>query len=270
MLGQKYFERRLSDIYKYSRIAYKCGKGTTNHKEYFWELCVDACGNIIFVLSSSNSLQNLDNTSNIEYFSGVSNDDIWDLNCTDIRILSTEVEVSKKLIIFSLPSSIILKRKNWSLKSVTFTSAKAYFSNFDFSRVDCERGFSAHVDGKKVCFQTLKTRKDLIKLIDIGRIQNSLLSSVSIPVDKNESPSAIEEDARSISWFLSLLNLNLTCIPIIEYHSFDREILQYSVNNTVKYPFCRSYIIDNSDIEEGIPKAFESCYKNRVNASKMV
>ena len=43
------------------------------------------------------------------------------------------------------------------------------------------------------------------------------------------------------------------------------EILQYSLENTVKTSFCRRYIIDNFRINEGIPKAFESCYESYKN-----
>lgn len=268
MLGKNYFEKRLGDIYQYSRIPYIKGEGKTNQRKYFWELCVDACGNLIFILSSFNSLQNLGDTPKIEHFSGVSEDSVWNLTCTNIHILetkdilATEVEVSKVQILFCLPSSIILTRKEQQSNRITL--AKAYLSNFDFFRVDCERGFFVNLDSKRLCFQTLEASQELIKLIEIGRIPNALLSQVSIPVDKNESISTIENEARSISWFLSLLNLNSTFVPIIEYFS-DSEIIQYSLENTVKNSFCRSYIIDNFRISEGIPMAFESCYESYKN-----
>ena len=146
MLGQNYFEKRLGDIYQYSRIAYKNGKGIINDRKYFWELCVDACGNIIFILSLCNSLQDSTNISKIKHFSGVSDDDIWSLNCTDIHILAKEVEVSEKLVklvLFCLPSSIVLARKDQLPSEITL--AKAYFSNFNFSGVDCEGGFFINV-----------------------------------------------------------------------------------------------------------------------------
>ena len=262
MLGQNYFEKRLGDIYQYSRIPYISGKGRTNQSEYFWELCVDSCGNIIFILSSFDSLQKLDDTPKIAHVSGVSEDDVWNLNCTNVHILAREVEVSKEQVLFCLPSSIVLTRKEQLSSRITL--AKAYFSNFDFFRVDCERGFFANIGDKKLCFQTLETHKKLVDLIDIDRIPNALLSQVSIPVDKDESISTIEDEARSISWFLSLLNLDATFIPIIEYYS-DSEIIQYSLEDTVKNSFCRSYIIDNVRIDGGIPKAFESCYESYKN-----
>ena len=261
MLGQKYFEERLGDIYQYSRIAYKSGKGKINQKEYFWELCADACGNIIFILSSPDFLQDLE-ISNNNHFFGVSDDNIWDLTCTDIHILATEVKSYEYQILFCLPSSIVLTRKDQPVSNITL--AKAYFSNFDFCGVDCERGFFVNIGGKKLCFQTLETRKSLINLIDIGRIPNALLSQVSIPVGKNDSIAEIQGEAISISWFLSFLNLDLTSIPIIEYSS-DSEILQYYLENTVKNSFSRSYIIDNFRINEGIPKAFDICYESYKN-----
>ena len=58
MLGQNYFANRLGDIYEYSIIKYKYGKGVSNDSithdsaQYCWELCVDVSGNIIFVLHS--------------------------------------------------------------------------------------------------------------------------------------------------------------------------------------------------------------------------
>lgn len=259
MLGQKYFEKRLGDIYQYSRIAYKSGDGRANEREYSWELCVDVCGNIIFVLSSNDLLQDVSNISKIDHFSGTSGDDIWDITCSDIHILSKEFGISQKPALFSLPNSIVLARRDQTESVINL--AKAYFSNFDFFRVDCEQGFSININNKNLCFQTLGVSKKFIELIDVGRIPNAILSHVSIPVDKNDNISVIEEEARSISWFLSLLSLNSNFIPIIEYLS-NNQILQYSIENTVKNLYCRSYIVDNFRIEEGIPKAFETCYEN--------
>lgn len=259
MLGQNYFENRLGDLYQYSRIPYKCGEGQVNSKEYDWELCVDACGNIIFILSSHDHLQDLNDLSKIEHFSGISDDGIWNISCTNIHILATEVEVSQKLALFCLPGSIVLKYKDKLASPPTL--AKAYFSNFDFFRVDCERGFLVEINSKQLCFQMLENSKRLIELINIGRIANAILSQVSIPIDQDENIQEIEEEARSISWFLSLLNVDSSFIPIIEYFSGEK-IIQYSIENTVKNNLNRSYIIDNVRIDEGIPKAFIDCYGN--------
>jgi hypothetical protein len=127
MLGKNYFENRLGDLYEYSHIPYKCGEGKANSKEYGWELCVDACGNIIFILSSHDHLQDLNDISKIEHFSGISDDGIWNISCTSIHFLATEVEASQKPALFCLPGSIVLKCKD-QLAS-TPTLAKAYFSN---------------------------------------------------------------------------------------------------------------------------------------------
>lgn len=112
MLGQDYFTIRLSDIYEYSRIQYKCGEGISNkNAKYLWELCVDVSGNIIFVLSSKEYLHFLDHNTNVESFSGTSNDEVWEINCTDIKILTIKVEVPHKSTWFCLPSTVVLKLK---------------------------------------------------------------------------------------------------------------------------------------------------------------
>ncbi|MDR9405444.1 MAG: hypothetical protein RI580_18645, partial [Halothece sp. Uz-M2-17] len=146
MLGQNYFEKRLGDIYQYSPIPYKCGKGRTISQQYDWELCIDACGNIIFILSSDCPLQTFCYTSKIEHFSGISDDGIWSINCTKINILERKeiiISRTRTATLFCLPESITLKHKYYSTNSPNL--AKAYFSNFSFSRVDLEAGFSTKI-----------------------------------------------------------------------------------------------------------------------------
>lgn len=260
MLEQDYFANRLGDVYEYSRIPYKCGEGTSNQNvEYFWELCIDASGNIIFVLHTKEPLQSLANAFKIQSFSGISDDETWEIECTNLHFLAREAEISQKLPMFYLPNSITLKRKVQGTNHSTL--AKAYFSNFRFSRVDCECGFLTKINGKELCFQMLENSKQLVEFIDIERISNAILSKISIPINQDEDIESIKDEATSISWFLNLLNLNTTFIPIIEYFS-GSEIIQYSIENTVKNSFHRNYIIDNCRIDGGIPKAFNECYAN--------
>ncbi|BAB75674.1 hypothetical protein DSM107007_51040 [Nostoc sp. PCC 7120 = FACHB-418] len=259
MLKQDYFANRLGDIYQYSRIPYKCGEGKSDQNtKYFWELCIDASGNIIFVLHGKEPLQNLENGSQIQSFSGISNDEIWEIECTNLHFLAQTGELPNRLTSFYLPDYIFLKKKEQETKHLTL--AKAYFSNFIFSPLDCERGFFVKIKGKELCFQMLENNKQLVDLIDIQRINNAILSQVSIPINKYENIDAIKEEIISISWFLSFLDLNLNFTPLIEYYA-DNEVMQYSIENTVKNPFSRNYIIDNFRINGGIPKAFNDCYE---------
>ena len=284
MLGQNYFANRLGDVYKYSRIQYQSGKGISNKNiKYCWELCIDHAGNIIFVLCPdkiSNSLTNITKT-NIQFFSGTSRDGKWELECIALKCLAYELEITKKSTFFYLPQSVTLKRKTKVTQNPNL--AKAYFSNFNFVTFDCNQGFLVNLrkpplqsslscipfilfqykslQNKKLCFQMLSESKQLIELIEIGRINHSILSQVIIPINKYENIQFIEKQAESISWFVSLINLNSNSIPIIEYLSGD-DIIQYSIKNTVKNSFKKNYIIDNLHIDGGIPKAFHDCYEN--------
>ncbi|MCF2146173.1 hypothetical protein IQ276_006855 [Desmonostoc muscorum LEGE 12446] len=263
MLGKDYFTIRLGDIYEYSRVQYKFGEGISNkNAKYLWELCVDVSGNIIFVLSSKESLHFLEHDTNVESFSGTSDDEVWEISCTDIKILTTKVEVSYKSTWFCLPSAVVLKLKVQPDNIPTL--ARAYFSNFNFSSVDCERGFFVNLNGKKLCFQMLENSNRLIDLIDIERINNAIVSTVSIPINYDEDINVIENEVQAISWFLSFLSMNTNFSPVIEY-LMDDKIVQYSIENTVKNCFSRTRLIDNYHIHEGITKAFNECYQHYKN-----
>ncbi|MDB9376008.1 hypothetical protein [Nodularia sphaerocarpa] len=265
MFTQDYFKKRLGDIYEYSRIPYKCGEGKSDKNiEYFWELCIDASGSIIFILHTKEPIQHLDNElsfKKINSFSGISGDEIWEIECRNLHFLAeTEKNCATyhRLSLFYLPNSITLKRKEQETKQLTL--AKAYFSNFTFSAVDCECGFLVNINGKEVCFQMLENNKQLLNLIDMERINSAIISQVSIPINKDENIDCIQYEITSISWFLSLINLNLKFIPIVEYYA-DGEIVQYFIENTVKNYFNRNYVIDNFRINGGIPKAFNDSYE---------
>ncbi|MEH1832164.1 MAG: hypothetical protein V7L29_08830 [Nostoc sp.] len=144
------------------------------------------------------------------------------------------------------------------------TLARAYFSNFNFSSVDCERGFFVNLNGKKLCFQMLENSNRIIDLIDIERINNAIVSAVSIPINYDEDINVIENEIQVISWFLSFLSMNTNFSPLIEY-LMDDKIVQYSIENTVKNCFIRNRLIDNYHINEGIPKAFNECYQHYKN-----
>ena len=259
MLGQNYFANRLGDIYEYSIIKYKCGKGTSNNStQYCWELCVDVSGNIIFVLHSEVDFLPLFN-SKIQSFSGKSNDEMWNINCTDIHIFKQTEEIFKNCSLFCMPRSVVLTRKMQTTN--TPNKARAYLSNFDFSPLDDQRGFFVQINCKDIYFQLLENSKEIIKLIEIRRINNAILSTIDIPINNDENINEIESEIESISWFLSFLNMNLNFTPIIEYY-LDNQIIEYSIKNELKKDLKNNYIIDNFKIDQGISKAFIECYYN--------
>lgn len=110
----------------------------------------------------------------------------------------------------------------------------------------------------------LENSNRIIDLIDIERINNAIVSTVSIPINYDEDINVIENEVQVISWFLSFLSMNTNFSPLIEY-LIDDKIVQYSIENTVKNCFIRNRIIDNYHIDEGIPKAFNECYQHYKN-----
>lgn len=263
MLGKNYFSNRLGDIYEYSRIHYKCGDGegifNNNPAKYYWELCVDVSGNIIFVLHPKNNYIPLDNFR-INSFSGKSNDETWNINCTDIRIVKQSVKVNENHSLFCIPSTVILTRKTQSAN--TPNQAKVYLSNFDFVGLDDKQGFFVKINStKSIYFQLLENKKEISELIEIKRIDNAILSTFDIPINDDETIDEIELEIESISWFLSFLTMNLNATPIIEYYS-DNQIVKYFIKNEYKTTYKSSYIIDNFYIDRGIPRAFNTSYQD--------
>lgn len=267
MLGQDYFKNRLGDIYQYSRIPYQSGEGTSDqNRKYFWELCIDISGNIIFVLHPRGGLEPLENPPKMQGFSGISLDEKWEIECSDLHFLAAEIEISQKSHLFYLPSSVSLKQK--TKKDQHPNIAKAYFSNSLFSSVDYPNGFIVNIDDKELCFQMLDNYKQIVEFIAIGRIDHAILSQVSIPINTDEDIHSIVEEAKSISWFFSLLSLNTNCIPIIEYLSANEIVQFYIENNSKDNLNTNCFIVDNLKIDRGIPKAFNECYENYKRLQK--
>ena len=214
-------------------------------------------GNIIFVLHSEVDFLPLFN-SKIQSFSGKSNDEMWNINCTDIHIFKQTEEIFKNRSLFCMPRSVVLTRKMQTTN--TPNKARAYLSNFYFSPLDDQRGFCVQINCKDIYFQLLENSKEIIELIEIGRINNAILSTIDIPINDNENIDGIESEIESISWFLSLLTMNLNFTPIIQYY-LDGQIVEYSIKNVFKKDLKNNYIIDNFKIDQGISKAFTQSYE---------
>lgn len=259
MLGKDYFANRLGDIYKYSRIPYKSGKCVSNQENnYFWELCVDVSGNIIFVLHSNTITDCTLRISCIQSISGMCDDEVWEITSTNIviqKITTSFQENSVLTTYFCIPNSIILKLKCQA--PINFSLVRGYLSNFSFSN----RSFAAKVDDKEIQFQMLETSKNIIELIEVKRIDNALLSILEVPVKESEDIDNIKAEITSISFFVSLLSANLNSVPIIEYISEDM-VSQILIENTNKKSFHTKFIIDNFKISQGIPNAFNEIYQN--------
>ncbi|OYD95695.1 hypothetical protein CDG76_12215 [Nostoc sp. 'Peltigera membranacea cyanobiont' 210A] len=259
MLGKDYFANRLGDIYEYSRIPYKSGKCVSNEeKNYFWELCVDVSGNIIFVLHSNTITDCTFQISQIQYISGMCDDEVWKIISKDIviqKITTFFQENSVLITYFCIPSSILLKLK--CKTPIIFSLVRGYFSNFSFSN----RSFAAKADNKEIQFKMLQTSKNIIELLEIKRIDNALLSIIEVPVKEGEDIDNVKAEITSISFFVSLLSANLNFVPIIEYISEDI-VSQILIENTNKQSFHTKGIIDNIQISQGIPNAFNEIYQN--------
>lgn len=265
LLGKKYFKNRLADIYQYSRIPYLSGEGKCDQNiGYLWELCIDLAGNIIFILHLKDNdnffLEQLcSSTTKITSFSGISCNKKWNIKCKSLHFLSAEIVKDRKNSIFYIPSSITLEKENNKNKPPNV--AKADFADFAFSDINGQSEFVVNSNNKELRFNMIDSNKKLRNLIDIKRIDNAILSCVTIPINRSESLDSIASEAESISWFLSFLNLNTISVPIIEY-LVDGDIVQYSIRNTTKKTSGIKYIIDNNQIAKGIPTAFDQCYKN--------
>lgn len=261
MLGQSYFAARLSDIYEYSIIPYLCGECTSNEgNEYFWELCVDVSGNILFVLHSKDasaffhsSEGPFGDSDKIQRIIGMSDDATWEIACTDIYALKCKGKLFREFTCFCHPKEIVLQRQEFNNSNF----AKAYFSNFNFVRIEHRRKFNLKIDDKAYCFQMLENSDRLIELIETSRISNALLSTVRVPTSQTE---AIQSEIKSIGWFLSLLSLNSISAPVIEY-LYENEVVKIVIEEVAKKPYYRGYIIDDS-IRESIPRAFSDSYQS--------
>ncbi len=183
----------------------------------------------------------------------------WSIECKNLHFLPGAIKVHQKNNLFYLPDSIILKKKDKANEPPD--KAKAYFSNFNFSEANKKSEFTINTNNKNIQFNMLDESNQLLELIDIKRISNAILSEAIIPINQNENIQSIEAEIKSISWFLSFLNLDTNVVPVVEYLS-NNDIVQYSIKNTTKKNSGKKYIIDNNRIQQGIPIAFNQCYVN--------
>lgn len=259
MLESQYFENRLGEMWRFSAIPYKSGSGMSNsHACYLWELCVDISGNIIFVLHSPDLISSLKeaygSSREINNFKGKTFDEEWEIECSDLHFLSSNGSFGKNSLFFQ-PSKVILKRSTKYLPHII----RAHFTNFSFTSTDLGSGFAVSIANRNYTFQMRQHHNEIIDLIERGRVNNALLSHASVFVEQYDLEELYDE-IDDINWFISLLNLDLNFVPVMEVKDENEQTIMFILSNTSKRNFGRHCIIDNFNIRDGIPHFFEQSF----------
>ena len=220
MLGQKYFQDRLSDIYDYSLIKYLSGNGylksTNQNIQIDWELCVDLSGEIILIVSNSSSRSLLYNSNETFNLSGKTLDGEWEIESNSILLYRA---TSNVLGDFSYRAvyNINLKHKKFSLKNITHS--ESYISNYDLFYT---KEVYPLENNRNIDFFKINKNKEIKDLIEIKRISSAILSKMKLDINKQILEDIFLE-IESVTWFLSLVSLNYCFESIVEiYNSYEK------------------------------------------------
>ena len=280
MKGKEYFKQRLSDIYEFSLIDYLSGEGSLQLENsdihVKWELCVDVSGQMLLIISCNKSLQTSQGTKfNRFNINGTSYDEDWKIECEDVILYSKSYRwngSNELYTYFGSPDLINLYIKKFQGK---VDRVKAYISNFNFIGLefsDYEDGsnldkFDCKIQTKTFTFRLLQASKKLIELIQVARIPNAVLSTVSVPILAYEDFENSLKELNSLCWFISFLSLNTCFSPMTEMF-FNDKLVQIRLDKRIALPFCRESLIDNLKIDAGIIIFLEQYYEKYLELER--
>lgn len=277
MLGEQYFKHRFIDVYEYSIMDYKSGRGKLSLGgktfQVGWEVLIPVSGEIIMVISSDDvfSLFFFAINNDSGELTGTTEDGEWIINAKEIMITS----VSSKLDTSS--TTLTCSVNYFNCKKVNNDFKKnhlvGYMSNFDFTGVQISErdgkyvkdSLSVRLHDRECVFRQLEHRKDILERIKSKRIDRAILSTLTFSILNTEKNEDTNQFIEYISWFLSLVNVKATLVPIITYYNDQNELIELEYRNLISSPYHSNVIIDNHRCLGGLVKYFDECYGNFVS-----
>lgn len=273
MLGKEYFKKRLIDIYDYSILPYKSGTGIFlwDGDEYSvrWEVIVAITGELILVISIPQlSTFSSDKFKHRGSLKGETDDGLWKIIAADVFVYNSQFAFDNKTSIHLICGATTVDIKRNAAYGEP-SHIIGHLLNFDFLGLEVsqkERGwardkFTVVAYDRDIVFRNSAHKVDIKEQVDSKRIDRAVLSTVNIPLKKGEKQDLIEDYLRKISWFLSLLNINLIVSPVVEYWD-DGILVQVHYRNLKTLPYRYLPIINNEHIDSGLRLIFEECYTN--------
>jgi hypothetical protein len=277
MLGQQYFEKRLGDTYNFCLVKYLNGSGEivsdNKRSNVNWELCQDITGEVLFILSSSAVIETDENDGFKNYsIVGLSSDGTLELKCERFVIYSQKMGWrfnNERFTYFcSLYDLISIKNRD-KYRENNFSKALAYLTNFKFEglefskydNLDKKDKFCCKLQDRTAYFKLLFNDKDIKELMEIGRINKAVFSTLEYPLKEGESIDYCLGEIEKICWFLCVSTFNTNFSPLVQVYSED-QIVVTIIRSILILPHHGNVMIDNFHIKAGIPDFFSQCYQN--------
>lgn len=272
MFGEQYFRDRLFGIYDFSPICYLSGIGELLHENTVmsiqWELVVSITGEQILALHYNGLVNpNILGDPGLS-LNGTSNCGTWNIVIPSMQIfnISESFNTGVPSSIKCCAREIFLRRREISQNQVDHI--EGLIRNFDFLGSDVTQDGSRRsldqinvtILNKEIHFRIIQESNQIKDQIQSKRIDRALLSSVTIPLEPNETSESLYDLLNSICWFLSLLNINACMCPIVR-HWAGSELQQIHIRDLISSPYHRNVIIDNHDVRHGIRNIFNNCYE---------
>lgn len=275
MLGETYFIQRLGDIYSLSPIRYACGRGTLSDENdvipVSWELNCDVTGSSVLVLSSPvmldpNRMVRRDRTFREWRLEGRSLDErrtVWGEGILTPSMRFSFGRNSDVPRYFCHFRRIVIR----DLSSAAPSSLTAYVSNLHFVGLEwtvrvgrhVADSFSIGVADRRIRFQLQDQHELLQQLIQIGRIDRALLSTITVPVEPGEALEVGLDVLDRIEWLSAVLTQNRTFSPVVRLDR-DGENCGWIVSEVNSAPFISGGLVDNHAIPGGLKTTIEAVY----------
>ncbi|MWV43367.1 hypothetical protein GRF59_06945 [Paenibacillus sp. HJL G12] len=273
MIEEEYFKQRFIDVYEYSLMNYKSGTGTfrISDKEFQvkWESVIPITGECIFVISSEDSLGSLLQSTDIGNgeLTGITDDREWSIST---KLIITNINFKTNIPSIVLTCLVrILNLVKVSNNEINKKYLRGYITNFDFLGMEFTiRGerrvrdkFTVNVHDRQVVFQELEHKKLILEQINSNRIDKAILSTITFPILDGENKEQTSHYIELISWFLSLVNVKATMVPLIEYYDNNNEIAEIEYHQLLSSRYHPNVIIDNHLCFGGLIQYFNECYQ---------
>ncbi|MDY8022805.1 hypothetical protein [Paenibacillus polymyxa] len=255
-------------------MNYKSGTGTfqISEKKYQvkWESVIPITGECILIISTEDSfglrLQSSD-TGNAELI-GITDDREWSISASNIFIKNINFKTDAPSTILTCLVRILNLQKVDN-NAIDIRYLKGYISNFDFLGMDLiEREgrktrdkFTVNVHDRQVVFQELDDKKIILEQVKSNRIDKAILSTLTFPFLDGENKEQTNHCIELISWFLSLVNVKATMVPLIEYYNNNDELVEIEYQELITSRYHSNVIIDNHLCFGGLIQYFNECYE---------
>ncbi|OXS53992.1 hypothetical protein B1A99_27540 [Cohnella sp. CIP 111063] len=276
LLGEHYFKQRYIDTYDYSLMKYKCGSGklSVGMKDILvrWECVISITGELIFNISTDDTFGFYLQTLRDERgeLSGRTDDNEWIITAKEIFFTRISSKSDKPSTTIACLVEYFNCKKE--IRELNSKRVLAYISNFDFVGVEFTESerkfikdkFTVKLHGREFVFQQLEHRKLILEIVKSKKIDRAIFSKINFSILNDETKEEVDRYLELVSWFLSLVGVKATMIPLVEYYNDRDELIEIEFRDLISSPFHSNIVIDNLQCRRGLVQYFNECYDNFV------